>query len=407
MCEGPGCANIVPAQTVACQQKHYFCSRACMDRFHRNKDVVGTCEVCGKPIRGQKNSKRSHRFCSAECRTVRLAEEGIGLTGPFRETIEEYLEDNGYYRKATIHGVKSSLIHFFSFAYRDLQITRLEDIAPSVVNKFITHEQNRGLASRNYLGHISTFWEWLKANERVERNNPVSKRFHRRNTSPINPRPYTKAQIDQLWSTVEQSGDVAIMLAFWIGAECGLRIGEVCNIRLSDVNLEAQTIEVRLPTKNGSPRTARFHERVAKLLPFWLSQRDPECGHDHLLHTQHSSRTHFTTGTLTGWFRKYMRNQPEPARSFVFHRLRHSWATALLNAGLELKTLKELGGWKSYTGLERYILILPDTIRRQYEQAYAKIQERQDSAPEGPVLSLLDFAKMSANAVTSATPAGA
>jgi integrase/recombinase XerC len=320
----------------------------------------------------------------------------MALTGPFRPVIEEYLKDNTYYRKGTLPSVKMSLLHFFTFVAQDLKLTRLEDVSPRVVTKFMVHEQDRGLRGRNFIGHLSTFFEQLIAEERVEMKNPVRSRIHSQKGSPANPRPYTDQQIGQLWQTVDASGDLGLMLAFWIGRECGMRIGEVCNIRLSDVDAEAQTIEVRLPTKNGSPRTVRFHDKVTEYLPVWLTQRDPECGHDHLLHTQHSSRTHFTSQTLCAWFRKFMRTQPEPVGSFVFHRLRHSWATSLLNAGIDLVTLKELGGWKSWTSLERYTRVLPETIRRQYEQAYAKIQERQERAVEDEPISLLQFAEMNA-----------
>lgn len=400
-CEGPGCTNMVPAQMAACQQKHYFCCRACMDRFYWNKDVVGKCERCGGPIRGRKCRNRKHRHCSAECRTLDRVEQGMAPTGPFRATIEEYLADNSYYREGTLPSVKMSLLHFFTFAIQDLKISSFEGIGPSVVSKFIAHEQHRGIRGRNFVGHLSTFWEWLIAEERVDMENPVRRRIHAQRSSPPKPRPYTDAQIRQLWPVVEASGDLALMLAFWIGVECGLRVGETCNIRLSDVDADAQTIEVRLPTKNGCPRTVRFHDKVAQYLPLWLAQRDPECGHDHLLHTRHSSRTHFTTQTLDTWFKKHMRPEPEPAHSFVYHRLRHSWATSLLNAGIDIATLKELGGWKSLSSLERYILVLPDTIRRQYEQAYVRMQEQQEATAEEVPLSLVEFAQMNAAGSTS------
>lgn len=64
-----------------------------------------------------------------------------------------------------------------------------------------------------------------------------------------------------------------------------------------------------------------------------------------------------------------------------------------MNNGIALMVLKILGGWKSWTSLERYILVLPATIKRQYEQSYAKLQEEQESGTE-EAMSLFDYALM-------------
>ncbi|MGA8087441.1 MAG: site-specific integrase [Terracidiphilus sp.] len=164
-------------------------------------------------------------------------------------------------------------------------------------------------------------------------------------------------------------------------------------ILLASVAVFSSIVYIRLPTKNDSARTVQFHERVRKYLALWLEQRNPNCGHDHLLHSQYSGSRFFTTQTLSAWFKRILRSFPEPACSFHFHRLRHSWATRLMNNGIALMVLKILGGWKSWTSLERYILVLPATIKRQYEQSYAKLQEEQESGTE-EAMSLFDYALM-------------
>jgi len=183
------------------------------------------------------------------------------------------------------------------------------------------------------------------------------------------------------------------MLAFAIGEECGLRIGEVSNIRLSDIDTAAQTIFVRLPTKNKHTRTVPFHGKVKKHLELWLAERDPRCEHDHLLHN--NALTRLNGSKLDAWFKKCLGNEPDPAGSFNFHRLRHSWATRLMNNGMELAVLKELGGWEKWNSMQRYIKVLPSTVRSQYEASYARLQEKAESGDDEE-LSLVDFALMDA-----------
>jgi integrase len=157
------------------------------------------------------------------------------------------------------------------------------------------------------------------------------------------------------------------------------------------VDLTKQTIFVRLPTKNGEPRRVSFHNSVTKYLNQWLLERDPRCLHDNVFHN--SRLTPVSNGRLDAWFSNLYTGKPAPAKGFEFHRLRHTWATRLVNAGMELPVLQQLGGWKSLRGVGIYAKILKSTVDRQYEAAYAVIEEKLNS-PEEETLSLLDFATM-------------
>jgi site-specific recombinase XerD len=130
---------------------------------------------------------------------------------------------------------------------------------------------------------------------------------------------------------------------------------------------------------------------VKKYLALWLAKRDPRCSTDHLLHNTASHP--FNGNQLDAWFKNLLSKEPDPAGSFNFHRLRHSWATNLMNNGMELAVLKELGGWEKWNSMQRYIKVLDVTVRRQYEAAYAKQQEKLESG-EDETLTLLDFAMM-------------
>jgi integrase len=249
------------------------------------------------------------------------------------------------------------------------------------------------ITGRNFVGHLSTFFATMIAEERYDRANPVVSRIHSQRGAPAEARPYKDNDLAAIWECVVDSDRSELMLAFSIGEECGLRIGEVCNICLSDIDQQAQTIYVRLPTKNKKPRTVPYHEKVKKYLAQWLAQRDPRCVDDHLLHNKAFRR--YDTIKLDAWFKKNLKNKPDPAQSFLFHRLRHTWATRLMNNGMELAVLKVLGGWESWSSMQRYIKVLDSTVRGQYETAYARLQEKHESG-EDEAISLIDFARMNA-----------
>jgi integrase/recombinase XerD len=182
-----------------------------------------------------------------------------------------------------------------------------------------------------------------------------------------------------------------LLVAFAIGNESGLRVGEVANIRLEDIDLDHQKIFVRLPTKNMKTRTVPFRDKVAKFVALWQAQRNPKCPHDHLIHGDRMGI--YDTSDLSGRFRRFFSSHPEAARIFKFHRCRHTWATGLLNNGMNLAVLQKLGGWTNLNSLQRYIQILPETIRREYESACKKLAENPQPEPEES-MSLIEFAAL-------------
>jgi integrase len=355
--------------------------------------MVGICVECGCQIRGDRRDIGVTKYCCRQHRLDHETEEILGPTGPFRSLIGQYMATAAanYYKPGTLNGVRASLANFFRFVVSEEKIQSLDDIRASSITRFIAAERERGLTSRNYVGHISTLFNWLISEERYDRVNPVVPRIHNQRQAPAEARPYSDVDMHSLWNCVEASGKLELMSAFAIGEECGLRAGEVCNIRLSDIDWTAQTIFVRLPTKNNRIRTVPFHSKVKRYLTEWLAQRDPRCPSDHLLHNQ--ARQPFNTMSLGCWFKRLFSKDLPPMNSFTFHRLRHTWATRLMNNGMELAVLKVLGGWEKWNSMQRYIRVLDSTIRSQYEASYAKLQEKMESGEE-EIISLVDFALM-------------
>ena len=60
---------------------------------------------------------------------------------------------------------------------------------------------------------------------------------------------------------------------------------------------------------------------------------------------------------------------------------------------MNLAVLQKLGGWTNLNSLQRYIQILPETIRREYESARKKLEECPQPEPEES-MSLIEFAAL-------------
>jgi hypothetical protein len=75
-----------------------------------------------------------------------------------------------------------------------------------------------------------------------------------------------------------------------------------------------------------------------------------------------------------------------------------------MNCGMELAVLKVLGGWESWKSMQGYIRVLDSTVRKQYEESYAKIQQKEIQAEES-LMSLVQFSLLGAKTATNSTPA--
>jgi integrase len=313
----------------------------------------------------------------------------MGPTGAFRPSIEEYLALDTHRAASTLANVRLGLAAFFTRMVNVEDVHDLGQVTSMMVTRFLAAERDRGMTSSNVVGYVSTFFYWRMAHDLFNGRNPVIPRVHSRKSKPAKARPYSDKDLNLIWGDTESDGGAMLMLAFAIGEECGLRIGEVANIRLEDFDTNAQRLFVRLPTKGKRTREVPYHEKVAKYLAIWLMKRDCNCGHDHVLHGKRFAR--LDNHEMARLFKQLLRNKCQPSSSFSFHRLRHTWATRLMNNGIDLNVLMELGGWVNLNSMQRYIKVLPDTIRRQYEAAYQRIEEVRKHPPE-PTLSLLEFA---------------
>lgn len=386
-CEGPECNNVVPAGMVFGHQIHWFCADDCKRRaknlrrqgYKRNH---GNCELCQQPILN--SSYTPPRFC---CRAHFRAFERnriMSAAGPLEPILEDYIFHTSHYADSTLLSVKTNLARFARYIYEELGITLFENVRPSTISIYMEHEKQRGIKSTNTIGHLSTFFNWLIVENDLDIRNPVVRLFHKQRSNQNDPRPLGDIEVSSLWEILVDRGHIPTMLAFAIGEECGLRGGETCNIRLQDVDTVRRTIFVRRPTKNNVERTVPYHDKVARCLDLWMLLRHPGCGHDHLLHGERNAP--WRIGKLDQIFKRVFTPMPRGAGKFVYHRLRHTWASRLFNCGMDLVVLQKLGGWLCLATLKIYVRVEPETIDRQYRQAYEQLKLRRDEPSEEVML---------------------
>jgi site-specific recombinase XerD len=136
-------------------------------------------------------------------------------------------------------------------------------------------------------------------------------------------------------SPIEMRSRCVVLLC----AVYGLRIGEVCRLRLEDIDWKAERILVRRP-KQRKVQTYPLTAEVGNVLLRYLQHARPVCQRRELLLTLRQPYRPVSVGGLSSMMAKLEKKLGLKLKRYGPHALRHACATHLLAQGL---TMKEVG----------------------------------------------------------------
>ncbi len=141
----------------------------------------------------------------------------------------------------------------------------------------------------------------------------------------------------------------------------GIRCSELTNIRFCDVDMHNKTI--RIVGKGNKERIVLFGEKAKKKLFDYLSIERPHivAGTEYLfLNSRHKPVDARSVQRIIEMFRQFLNID----RPITPHKIRHSFATHLLNQGVDLRIVQELLGHKSLSSTERYTHVSLDDLTK-------------------------------------------
>jgi site-specific recombinase XerD len=169
------------------------------------------------------------------------------------------------------------------------------------------------------------------------------------------------AEIEQLLEALEGDTPVALRNRALVELvySAGLRSAEAVGLDLGDVDFEQELVHIRRG-KGGKERVVPLGEEAAVWLGRYLRDARPSLaqGADDALFLSARGRR-LDTSTLR-------RIAPHP------HRLRHAFATHLLDGGADLRTIQELLGHSSLSTTQVYSHVDPRHLRRVYDRSHPR-----------------------------------
>jgi len=174
------------------------------------------------------------------------------------------------------------------------------------------------------------------------------------------PDPPRADQVDEALAALEGDEPLALRNRALVELvySCGLRSAEAVGLDLQDVDFEQEHVHVR--GKGGKERVVPLGEEAAWWVARYLRDARPALArgaNDALFLSVRGRR--LDTSTLR-------RVLPHP------HRLRHAFATHLLEGGADLRTIQELLGHSSLSTTQVYSHVDGRRLRRVYDRAHPR-----------------------------------
>lgn len=138
----------------------------------------------------------------------------------------------------------------------------------------------------------------------------------------------------------------------------GVRCSELTNIKLKDIDLQNRTIKIM--GKGRKERIVLFGQKAhEKIMTYLQTERIKTDTNAHLFLNNRGEKINARTIQRIV---KMFRNVLQINRHITPHKIRHSFATHLLNQGADLRTVQELLGHKSLASTEKYTHVSLDQL---------------------------------------------
>lgn len=283
------------------------------------------------------------------------------VTTTIAKLVDEFIRYNREIElsRATISTRQTHLKQFVSFCntHNLVSIVHLNNV---VLDKyFFQYRQNHTVSTTNTSKRIMrAFLIWARDYKEIDlRASPELIRITKdRNKLP---KSLCKEHIVQVLRECKDDQDRLIIALF---AETGIRISELCALRIEDIRGD----EIEIHGKGLVDRTVQITDRLAAALKLYTEGRE---GHVFI------NQKKFVGSPMrkdTVW--RHVKKQFKDIVGIDMHphQLRHTFAINLLEAGCDLVTIKELMGHEDINTTMTYLRVTNKQIKKQYKKHFGQ-----------------------------------
>lgn len=296
--------------------------------------------------------------------------------------IKAFRESLIYERGASTHTVKNyvrDLVEFYNCLKKiepdliDKEGMKLAGVSPLILRSYLSVliQKNHPASVARKLSSLRSFFQYWVKKEKIAQN--PAKAIH----SPKLPKRLPKfLNVDEVFALLDVPGsddvrgrrDKAILELLY---SCGLRVSELVGLNVDQVDLENRL--VRVFGKGGKERLVPVGKKASQKMDHYFKLRDSIVKKD-----KDSGAVFLNVRGERLSVRSIQRLVDDTIKKCGLskevspHVLRHTFATHLLNAGADLRSIQELLGHASLSTTQKYTHVNLDQLMKVYDRAHPK-----------------------------------
>lgn len=235
------------------------------------------------------------------------------------------------------------------------------------VDRFVIQQAERGFKPATInrrLAAIASLYAFLSDDDPAL-TCPVLPHRHGLREPQRLPRPVPHTDLHKFFTAIDDARDRAM---FVLMLRCGLRIGEVADLKLADLYLDEARPRLVAHGKGSKERAVYLSPHAERMLRAYLAERPPAACEVVFLSYQGAGLS------TTAIHKRLMRYRARARVSLTAHRLRHTFANDLVSVDVPVTTIQKLLGHAWLETTQTYVAANDRQVQADYYAATLKLE---------------------------------
>lgn len=286
-----------------------------------------------------------------------------------------YLQSEKMVSKNTVESYGTDIENYLNYLFSREEIEDVKNITPDMILRylgFLKKYKYSSLSISRALSSIKSFHKFLVSEQMAKTN--VALLVDSPKIDKKLPVVLTKDEMNDLIDQVDISTPIGFrtQTMFELDYACGLRVSELLNLKIIDMHMTSKMISIF--GKGSKERIIPIHDYALKKVREYIINVRPK-----LLNGKKDLGYLFLNArgeqmTRQGYF-KILKEAAKKAgitKEISPHTIRHSYATHLLEAGVDLRIIQELLGHEDISTTQIYTHISQTKLREVYTSAHPR-----------------------------------
>ncbi|MDF7668361.1 tyrosine recombinase XerC [Lactobacillus sp. ESL0703] len=293
-----------------------------------------------------------------------------------------YLQNERHYSSKTIKSYQTDLLEAKAFWQTNGGFVSWQKISERDVEIFLQSLAERNLTRTTQarkMSSLRSFYRFLVRRKIVKVNPTQTITLHKKNRKL--PQFFYTPEMKQVFATLTATDPLTErnLAMFELFYTTGMRVSEVSELKIGQLDLDLKVILVH--GKGNKDRYVAFDEQTKTALVQYLTDARPQ-----LLGQQDDTQTVFLNNqghpiTPRGieYVMQKVFNKAGVSGKVHPHELRHSFATAMLNNGADLRSVQELLGHANLSTTQIYTHVTMSHLQANYEQFFTRNNQKDEA----------------------------